>query len=235
MGKSLIKQARGKGSFTYRVRRRAYRHRISYPTLDTNGKAVITKLINSSGHTAPLAEIKIDNKTFIVPAANGIYEGQEIYIGKRPDKKIESGDIIELKDVPQGTKVFNIELFPGSGGKFLRSAGNSGIAMNKEKGIVEVLVKRRQLKLHENARAIIGVVSGDGRKLKPIVKAGKRYYMMKAIGRKWHRTSAVKMNAVDHPFGGGRGKRIKSKIAKRNAPAGAKVGHLRPRRTGRKK
>ena len=59
--------------------------------------------------------------------------------------------------------------------------------------------------------------------------------MMKAIGRKWHRTSAVKMNAVDHPFGGGRGKRIKSKIAKRNAPAGAKVGHLRPRRTGRKK
>jgi ribosomal protein L2 len=43
------------------------------------------------------------------------------------------------------------------------------------------------------------------------------------------------MNAIDHPFGCGRGKNPKSKIAKRNAPAGAKVGHLRPRRTGRKK
>ena len=45
----------------------------------------------------------------------------------------------------------------------------------------------------------------------------------------------IKTNAIDHPFGSGRGKRIKSKIAKRNAPAGAKVGLIRPRRTGRKK
>jgi len=66
------------------------------------------------------------------------------------------------------------------------------------------------------------------------MKAGKMFYAMKAKGRKWHFTSRVKVNAVDHPFGGGRGKRIKSKIAKRNAPPGAKVGHIRPRRTGRK-
>ena len=56
---------------------------------------------------------------------------------------------------------------------------------------------------------------------------------MKSRNKLWPRTSAVKMNAVDHPFGSGRGKRIKSKIAKRNAPAGARVGHIRPRRTGR--
>ena len=43
------------------------------------------------------------------------------------------------------------------------------------------------------------------------------------------------MNAIDHPFGSGRGKNPKSKIAKRNAPAGAKVGHLRPRQTGKRK
>jgi ribosomal protein L2 len=47
-------------------------------------------------------------------------------------------------------------------------------------------------------------------------------------------TSAVKMNAVDHPFGRGRGKRIKSKIVKRWASPGQKVGLLRPRKTGRK-
>jgi len=43
------------------------------------------------------------------------------------------------------------------------------------------------------------------------------------------------MNAIDHPFGSGRGKRIKSKVSKLNAPPGRKVGHLRPRRTGRRK
>ena len=97
-----------------------------------------------------------------------------------------------------------------------------------------MIVKRRKIRLNKNCRAVIGVVAGDGRKLKPLIKAGKQFHRMKAIGRKWHRTSAVKVNAVDHPFGSGRGKRIKSKIAKRNAPPGLKVGHIRPRRTGRK-
>jgi len=235
MGKRIIQQARGRGGPAYRVRKKAFIYRISYPSLDVDGEAFVSRLINSSAHSAPLAEILINNIKFYVPAAHSIYEGQKIMIGKKDSKKFEIGDIRILKDLSQGTKVFNIESFPGSGGKFLRSAGCYGTVMNKDKGKVEVLIKRKNLKFHENSRAIIGVVSGDGRKLKPIVKAGKKYYMMSAIGRKWHRTSAVKMNAVDHPFGGGRGKRIKSKIAKRNAPAGAKVGHIRPRRTGRRK
>jgi ribosomal protein L2 len=43
------------------------------------------------------------------------------------------------------------------------------------------------------------------------------------------------MNAIDHPFGSGRGKNPKSKTVKRNAPRGRRVGLLRPRRTGKKK
>ncbi len=85
-----------------------------------------------------------------------------------------------------------------------------------------------------SCRASIGVVAGDGRLQKPFITAGRKFYKMQARGKLWPRTSAVKMNAIDHPFGSGRGKRIKSKIAKRNAPAGKKVGHLRPRRTGRR-
>ena len=236
MGKTLIQQARGKGSLTYRVRPRAFRYLISYPPLSMQGSAIVRHLINSPAHTAPLAEIQIQGSRFIVPAVERLYEGEEIFVGKRPEnRKSEHGDIVAMKDIAQGTKVFNVEKVPGRGGVFLRTAGNSGIVMNKINGRVELIVKRRVLNIHEDARAIIGVASGDGRILKPLVKAGKNFYRMKAIGRKWHRTSAVKMNAVDHPFGGGRGKRIKSKIAKRNAPAGAKVGHIRPRQTGRKK
>lgn len=233
MGKRITQRARGKGSLTFRVRPRAYRYKISYPPINTEGTARVIKLINSPAHSSPLTEIEINNINFIVPAVEGIYEGKEIFIGKRAGNvNPEFGDILKLIDIKQGEKVFNIESAPGSGGKFLRSAGSSGIIGGKDDK-VEVIVKRRKIKLNKNCRAIIGVIAGDGRKLKPLIKAGKQFYRMTAIGRKWHRTSAVKVNAVDHPFGSGRGKRIKSKIAKRNAPPGLKVGHIRPRRTGR--
>ena len=234
MGKRITQRARGKGSLTFRVRPKAYEYRISYPPINVEGTAKVIKLINSLAHSSPLAEIEINNIHFIVPAAEGIYEGKEIFIGKRTENiNSEFGDILKLIDIKQGEKVFNIESAPGSGGKFLRSAGSFAVVEGKDDK-VNVIVKRRKIRLNKNCRAVIGVVAGDGRKLKPLVKAGKQFHRMKAIGRKWHRTSAVKVNAVDHPFGSGRGKRIKSKIAKRNAPPGLKVGHIRPRRTGRK-
>lgn len=233
MGKRITQQARGKGSLTFRVRPKAYIYKISYPPLNSSGTAKILKLIDSAAHSSPLAKAIIEKNIFYIPAAEGIYEGQniEINIGSK------NGSINMLKNILPGAKIFNIEIFPGSGGKLARSAGSFGIIADKseKEKKVYVLLGKRKIKLNENCRAVIGVASCSGRVEKPIIKAGKRFYMMKAIGRKWHRTSAVKVNAIDHPFGGGRGKRIKSKIAKRNAPAGAKVGHIRPSRTGRTK
>jgi large subunit ribosomal protein L2 len=265
MAKRITQQARGKGSLTFKVRSKAYKNRISYPSLKVDGVGKIIKLFNSSGHTSPLVEIEmksIDNvksdKTsessgekisskkatanknqrirFIIPAAEGVYEGQEIYLGKRPENKdAEIGDIICLGDVSLGTKVFNVEIVPGLGGRLFRAGGNSAVVSNNAENKIELLIKRRRVRINKDCRAVIGVAAGDGRRMKPIVKAGKQHHRMKALGRKWHRTSAVKVNAIDHPFGGGRGKRIKSKIAKRNASPGRKVGHIRPKKTGRKK
>jgi len=237
MGKRITQQARGKGSFTFKVKRKAYSTKLSYPPLNLEGTAKIVKLFNSSAHSAPIVRIQSGKESFFNPAADGIFEGQEIQIGGRSENKTpEKGDIIKLKDIPQGTKVFNIESIPGNGGKLLRSAGTSATVMTKDdKNNVEITIRRRRIKLNENCRATIGVAAGDGRLAKPIIKAGKKHHMMKSKGRKWHRTSAVKVNAIDHPFGSGRGKRIKSKIAKRNSPPGLKVGHIRPKKTGRKK
>ncbi len=118
----------------------------------------------------------------------------------------------------------------------IRTAGSSATISKKEKENVAVLMpNKKEVLLHKNCRATIGTIAGDGRVSKPFITAGKKYYKMKARNKLWPRTSAVKMNVVDHPFGSGRGKRIKSKIAKRNAPPGRKVGHLRPRRTGKRK
>lgn len=236
MGKRITQQARGKGSLTFRVNPKAYRYKIGYPKLSVAGEGKVIKLFNSSAHSCPLVKVRIEKETFFNSAANEIYEGQEIMINKLREKgEPENGDVLKLKDIPQGTKVFNIEKVPGAGGKLVRSAGSSANVSVKEGKIVEIIIRKRKLKLNENCRATIGSIAGEGRKAKPMLKAGKKHHLMKSKGRKWHRTSAIKTNAVDHPFGGGRGKRIKSKIAKRNLPPGKKVGHLSPRKTGRKK
>lgn len=232
MGKRIIQQARGHGSLTYRVRRRAYRFRIGYPELNTEGKAKVQKLIDSPCHTAPLAKIFTGKSIFYIPAFKNMVEGQEIEIGKAT----KHGDIAKLKDIPSGTQVFNIEARPGDGGKFVRCSGISALVTKKVDNKVAVLMpSKKELWLNENNRATLGVIAGAGRKDKPFIRAGNKWYAMKSRNKLWPRTSAVKMNAIDHPFGSGRGKRIKSKIARRNAPPGRKVGLLRPRRTGRKK
>lgn len=230
MGKRIIQQARGHGSLTYRVRKKAFRFRIGY--INEQGKGKIIKLMHSPGHSAPLMKIIVNGKTFYNPAFKNAFEGQEIEINNKHD----IGNITQLKNVPVGNKVYNIENRYGDGGKMIRTSGNSAIITKKQAGKVGLLMpSKKEIFIDENSRCTVGEIAGGGRLEKPIIKAGKKYHMMKAKNKLWPRTSAVKMNAIDHPFGSGRGKRIKSKIAKRNAPPGKKVGLLSPRKTGRKK
>lgn len=231
MGKRIIQQRRGRGGFSYRVKNSAFRFLAGYPA-KLEGTYKVIKLIPSAGHTTPLAMI-MNNKgeRFYTFAANMLYVGQEVVIGGS-----SNGDISKLGDLKNGTKVFNIENTPRDGGKLIRSGGSYGLIMNKENGVVRIFMPSKQEKdFPEESRATVGVVAADGRKLKPVLKAGKQFHIKLAKSKLWPRTSALKMNKIDHPFGSGRGKRIKSKIAKRNAPPGKKVGLLRPRRTGRKK
>jgi large subunit ribosomal protein L2 len=231
MGKSLIQQKRGKGSSTYRARAAGYKVKISYPSTEGLGKVI--KLISIAGFTSPLALIKVNKENFFSPATEGLFEGQDIQIGKNAE--IRGGNILPLASIPTGTSIFNIETFPGSGGKLVRSSGLSAKVIKKivRKAVIELPSKEEKM-LDDNCRATIGIIAGGGRVDKPFVKAGKRWHLMKARGKMYPRTSPVKMNAVCHPFGGGRGKNIgKSTIAPRNAPPGRKVGLLRPRKTGR--
>ncbi len=232
MGKRIIQQARGKGSGTYRVRIKAFKFRLKYPA-EISEEGIIIKLLNSPAHTAPLAKVKYDKGIFYMPAFKGMFEGQKISF---ENKEIKEGNILKLRDIPVKTQIYNIESKPRDGGVFIKSAGGSG-SVNRivGKDVYVLMPSKKEKKFNENCRATIGIVAGAGRLDKPIIKAGKKYHMKKAKGKLWPRTSAVKVNAVDHPFGSGRGKNPKSKIAKRNAPPGRKVGLLRPRRTGKRK
>jgi large subunit ribosomal protein L2 len=231
MGKRIIQQARGKGSLTYRVRKKAYNKRIKYPS--KTGEAELTSLIHSPAHSAPLMKLSIQNETFYLPAFNQAFVGQKITLGSQNPNE---GDVATLKNIQPGTHIYNIERSPGDGGKMMRVAGTSATLLKKiGKKITILMPNKKEIILDSNCKATIGVIAGDGRTLKPIVKAGRNFHKFKAKGKLYPRVSAVAMNAIDHPFGSGRGKRIKSKIAKRNAPPGKRVGHLRPRKTGKRK
>src|SRR3989338_8340968 len=194
MGKRIIQQARGKGSLSYRVRRRAFIYKIKYPMHD--GEAVIADLIHSTGHTAPLLKMSIANELFYNPAFNGAVVGEKITINGQEAKP---GAIMALKHIPPGTHIYNLENNPGDGGKMVRTSGSSATITKKE------------IVLSGDCRATVGVIAGEGRTLKPFMTAGRKRYRMKPRNKLWPRTSAVKMNAIDHPFGSGRGKRIKPK------------------------
>jgi len=232
MGKRIIQQARGHGSLSYRVRRRAYLHEIKYPI--SEGEAKIMDLIHSAGHSAPLMKLRTAKETFYNPAFLGAIVGEKIMIG---GKDIKHGNILPLKEIPLATQIYNLETSPGNGGKMIRTAGSSAMLFKKldNNKFAILMPSKKEVILSGDCRATIGIIAGGGKILKPFMTAGNKWFKMKARNKLWPRTSAVKMNAIDHPFGSGRGKRIKSKIAKRNAPAGARVGHIRPRRTGRSK
>ena len=232
MGKRIISQARGHGSGTYRVRKKAFRFKPKYPS-KLSGEGVILKLLDSGGHSAPLAKIKYSGGIFYIPAFKGMVEGEKISF---ESKEIKPGNILKIGDIPVKTEIYSIESRPGDGGIFIKSAGGFGTVekvIGKE--VYVLMPSKKEKKFNKNCRAIIGIVAGSGRTEKPIIKAGKKYYIKKSKGKLWPRTSAVKVNAIDHPFGSGRGKNPKSKVAKRNAPPGRRVGLLRPRRTGKKK
>jgi len=235
MGKRIIQQRRGRGTSTYRVKKKSFVYRVQYPKfLEKEGTVI--KIFSSAAHGAPLAKISHKGESFYIPAFKKMVEGQKISFEVKDAKKINDGTIASLKDLPVKTKIYCIESHPGDGGKFIKSAGNDA-TINKVIGdnVFVLMPSKKEKKFHPNCRAIVGTTAGGGLKEKPILKAGKQFYIKKSKSKLWPRTSAIKMNAIDHPFGGGRGKNPKSKIAQRNAPPGQKVGLLRPRRTGKRK
>jgi len=231
MGKRIISQARGKGSSTYRVKRQAFRYKLRYPP-KLEGGGIVLKLLNSPAHSCPLAKISCSGGIFYMPAFKNMVEGQKINFGG----EAKEGNILRLKDIPIKENIYNIESRPGDGGKFIKTAGSfASISKVVDKKVFVLMPSKKEKEFNENCRATLGIIAGSGRLDKPILKAGKQYHIKRSKSKLWPRTSAVKMNVVDHPFGSGRGKNPKSKIAKRNAPPGRRVGLIRPRRTGHKK
>jgi large subunit ribosomal protein L2 len=236
MGKSLIQQKRGKGSPTYRAPSHRYKGSVKFnKNLNYYGKEKIIDIERCPGHSAPVIKIRNEQgKENILIAPEGIKVGDNIEYGLNID--LNPGNIMPLKNIPEGSLIYNIESQPGDGGKFVRSSGSFATILSRYKEKVMVLLPSKKEKVfNPECRAVIGVVAGGGLKEKPFLKAGTKYHMMRARNKLYPKVSGVSMNAISHPFGGTsshtKGRPTQSS---RNAPPGRKVGKIAPRRTGRK-
>ena len=237
MGKRLIQQARGKGGPTYRAPSFRYKGKAKHnrPAPEMLEGEVVD-FVNCRGHSAPLAQVRYSNgETCLLIAAEGTKVGQRIQSGPQP--AMESGNTAQLVNIPEGTMIYNIEAMPGDGGKFVRASGTFAKVVGRFKDRVTVqLPSKKRKSFSPMCRASIGVVAGGGRPEKPFLKAGTRYFKMKARNKLWPKVRGAAQNAVDHPYGNARTMRkSKAKPVGRNAPPGRKVGMIAPRKTGRKK
>ncbi len=222
MGKRIIQQRRGRGTLTYRVPERKFKPLVAYRPV--GGKVV--DIISYPLMNAPLAVVEYadGNKGYII-APEGMKVGENL-----------KSYVMPVSQVPEGTKVFSIETYPNSGPKLCRTSGSAAIVVARsEKECIIQLPSKKTKKLHPDCRVTVGVPAGEGRKEKPMLKAGKKWIAMHRRGKLYPRTSGVAMNAVDHPFGAGYSGLGKHKSVSRNAPPGRKVGSISPRRSGRRK
>jgi large subunit ribosomal protein L2 len=227
MGKRIISRARGKGGPPYRSPSHRFPGKISYKFK----KAKVIDIIHDPSRDAPLAKLKTDGEERLIIAAEGLKVGDNLDI----EGKSKIGNVLPLSKIPKGSFVFAIENYPGSGPKLCCSAGTKAFITSSEHDKVLVQMPSKQFKsFNPKCLATVGVAAGGGRGEKPFVKAGQKFYLMYARNKLWPRTTGVKMNPVDHPFGGKTKPGISMTIS-RHAPPGAKVGSISARRTGRKK
>jgi large subunit ribosomal protein L2 len=189
----------------------------------------VIDIVNSPGRRTPSAIVDYNGVQKSFNPAEGVHFSQII------NASTENGCISQLKNIPEGTKIFNVELNPGDGGKLCRASGAFATIISKKENNTMLLMPSKEKKLLSNeCRATVGIVASSGRTEKPFMKAGTRHFAMKALGKLYPHTSGVSMNACNHPFGG-QTRPGKPKSVSRHAPPGRKVGNISPRRTGRKK
>jgi large subunit ribosomal protein L2 len=167
-----------------------------------DGVVAIVKSIeydpNRNANIALVAYSDGEKKYIIAPL--GIAVGDQIMSGDNAEIKI--GNTLQLKNIPPGLEIHNIEIRPGSGAKIARAAGQMALLRGCEGRYAQVKLPSGEIRmLHADCRATIGQVGNLEANQVKIGKAGKKRYM----GKRPH-VRGVAMNPVDHPMGGGEGK-----------------------------
>jgi large subunit ribosomal protein L2 len=163
--------------------------------------AVVKTIEYDPNRTANIALIAYaDGEKAYILAPEGLQVGDKLMNG--PEAEIKVGNCLPLQNMPIGSLVHNIELYPGKGGQLVRSAGNSAQLMAKEGKYATLRLPSGEMRMVPIiCRATIGQVGNGDHELIKIGKAGRKRNM----GIRPTVRGSV-MNPNDHPHGGGEGK-----------------------------
>ena len=141
-----------------------------------------------------------DGEKSYILAPEGLKDGMSVMNGANAEIRV--GNCLPLEQIPVGTQIHNIELYPGKGGQMVRSAGNAAQLMAKEGKYATLRLPSGEMRMVPiNCRASIGVIGNGDHNLVKIGKAGRKRHM----GIRPTVRGSV-MNPNDHPHGGGEGK-----------------------------
>ena len=188
------------------VRHRGGGSRRKYRIIDFKRKkdgipATVKSIEYDPNRTANIALVAYaDGEKAYILAPIGLKVGQQIMNG--PEAEIHFGNCLPLQNIPVGTQIHNIELYPGKGGQLVRAAGNSAQLMAKEGKYATLRLPSGEMRMVPIiCRATIGQVGNADHELINIGKAGRKRNM----GIRPTVRGSV-MNPNDHPHGGGEGK-----------------------------
>lgn len=202
-----VKRSSGRNSYgRVTVRHRGGGHKRKYRVIDFKRDkvgvpakvAAIEYDPNRSCRIALLHYVDGEKRYIVAPV--GLSVGDVVESGPQSDIKV--GNALPLQNIPDGTMIHNIELYPGHGGQLVRSAGGSAQLMAKEGGCAHIRLPSGEVRLVDlRCYATIGQVGNVEHENINIGKAGRSRW----LGRR-PRVRAIAMNPVDHPMGGGEGR-----------------------------
>ena len=165
-----------------------------------------------------------DGEKRYILAPEGLQIGQKVESGERVEP--HTGNCMPLANIPAGLPVHNIEMAPGEGGKLVRSAGRSATLSAKEGGWAHIILPSGEMRrVNIRCRATIGQVGNAEHNSIRVGKAGRTRHK----GRRPHNRGSA-MNPVDHPMGGGEGRRSGGRDPVSPTGVLAKGGKTRRRR-----
>jgi len=202
-----IKKTAGRNSYgRITVRHHGGGNRKKYRVIDFKRQkldipAEVKTLEYDPNRSAFIALIEYEDgvKTYILAPA-GLKVGDKVIAGENADIKV--GNALPLQNIPTGTFIHNVELYPGRGGQLARAAGNAAQLMAKEGKLALLRLPSGELRnVPITCMATIGTVSNEDHINVKIGKAGRTRHM----GVRPTVRGSV-MNPCDHPHGGGEGK-----------------------------
>ena len=191
-GRITVRHKGGGNKIKYRIvdfkRQDAKANTVVGVEYDPNRSAYIALLQNEEGE-----------KSYII-APVGLTDGDKVFSGA--DADIKPGNTLPVANIPVGTFIHNIELYPGKGGQLVRAAGAAAQLMAKENGTAQVRLPSGEVRvIRLDCKATIGQVGNIEHDTVKIGKAGKTRHK----GVRPHVRGSV-MNPCDHPHGGGEGR-----------------------------